>query len=67
MKGRWVIQVLPPVIVVRGLKAGDRLRDAGLKPLWGTTARGWVLDARHLRDVIAVAERDRISYRIEDA
>lgn len=64
MKGRWVVTHRPPIVLVRGLQAGDRLRAWGLKPLWSTISRGWVVDDRHLSDVLACAEHERIWYRV---
>lgn len=52
-------------MVVRGYRGGDISRDAGARPLWSTTQRGWVCLAEHAADIVAVAEhqRRRIVYR----
>ncbi len=39
-----------------GHAARDLAREFGLKPLWSSYARGYVIDARHVADLIAYAE-----------
>lgn len=64
MSAAWVIEHRRPTIVVRGFKADDRLRTWGYKPLWSVSAKGWVVDDRHLRDIIARAEREHVQHRV---
>lgn len=55
------------IIVVRGFKAGARLKASGVgKPLYSTPAGGWMLDRRHLPDLEAWLESRRIGYTVID-
>lgn len=67
MTGHWVVTHRAPVVLVRGLGSGDRLRAWGLKPLWSATGNGHVIDDRHLSDVLIRAELEQISVRAEGA
>jgi hypothetical protein len=60
----FVIEERAKVFVVRGFRAADVLRSAGYKPLWSVTAQGWVLDVKHLPDVVALLEWRNIDVRI---
>jgi hypothetical protein len=55
------------IIVVRGFKAGARLKASGIgKPIYSTTAGGWLLDRKRLPDLEAWLESRRIGYVIDD-
>lgn len=60
---RYVIEVDDRVILVRGLKAGQILRDAGLKPMWSHVRKGHVLDRHHLPTVCLLIELAGGRYR----
>lgn len=63
----WIVETQDRVILVRGWQAADVLREAGMKPLWSVTGRGWVLDDKRLPDVVALAEWRNIGVRIVEA
>lgn len=63
MGRRYVIEVDDRVILVRGYRAGEILRDAGMKPLWSHIGRGWVLDRDRLPDVALCIELHGGTYR----
>lgn len=54
------------VILVKGWKAGDLCREAGMKPMWSAIAKGHVLDDKHLADVVALCEWQGIGVRVLD-
>ena len=66
---RYVIEInrADKIILVRGFKAGDLLRRHGMKPLWSTVSRGWVLDLRRLPDVRAVCDASAVTVREVEA
>jgi len=47
------------VALVRGLGAKQLILQAGHKPLWSGTGRGWCIDAQHVPDVDACAQLER--------
>ena len=55
---RWTLRVdvEPDQVIVRGWRAVDILRSAGLRPLWSARQRGWVLDNRRAADAVAAVE-----------
>lgn len=60
MRGRrtaWVVES-DRIILVKGFRVADVLRDAGFKPLYLGTRQAFSLDHRHLADVLAVLERE---------
>ena len=44
------------VVLLKGYGVRELARELGLKPLYSATRKGWVVDARHLPDVVAFAE-----------
>lgn len=55
------------IIVVRGFKAGARLKASGIrKPIYSTATGGWMLDRKRLPDLEAWLESRRIGYTIVD-
>lgn len=55
------------IIVVRGFKAGARLKASGIgKPIYSTPAGGWMLDRKRLPDLEAWLESRRIGYTVVD-
>jgi hypothetical protein len=65
----FVIETNTPakVLLVRGHHAGDLCREAGMKPLWSPSGKGWCLDLHRLPDVAALCEWQNIAYRITEA
>lgn len=60
MRGRrkaWVAES-DRIILIKGPRVADTLRDAGYRPIFLGTQRAYSLDHRHLADVMAVLERD---------
>jgi hypothetical protein len=55
----------PPIIVVRGWRASDLLREAGLKSTFSASAGGWMLDQPKLPDLLAFLQRRNIGATIE--
>ena len=53
--------------VVSGWKAGQLCRDADKRPIYSASAGGWILDSRHLADVLALAQLCRIEVTIRSA
>jgi len=43
----------PPIIVVRGWRVSDLLREAGMKATFSGSAGGWMLDQPKLPDLLA--------------
>lgn len=62
--GRWLIVHRPPLVLIKGRRAGDILRRHGFKPLWSVTGKGWVVDDEHLADVAAIAALRTLGYRV---
>lgn len=56
------------VIIVRGY-VRDILRSAGLKPLWSSVTKGFVLDVGKMPDALAALEYAglRVTVRVRDA
>lgn len=54
------------IIVVRGFKAGQRLRDSGLKAIYSVPAGGWMLDRKRLPDLLAYLDSRNIGSRVID-
>lgn len=54
------------IIVVRGFKAGGRLKASGLKAIYSTPLGGWMLDKARLPDLMAWLESRRIGYTVLD-
>jgi hypothetical protein len=44
--------------LVRGWDAKELVEAAGHRPLWSGSGRGWVVDARHVPDVEALAQHE---------
>ena len=63
---RLRIEVEERVIIVRGWRAGDLARDAGLKPLWSPVTSGWTLDRRRLPDLLAFLETRNVPVEVDD-
>lgn len=61
-----VIKIDDSILVVRGFKAGQRLRESGLKAVYGTTVGGWMLDRRRLSDLLAYLDSRNIAARVVD-
>lgn len=64
-RARINIKVDGTVIGVRGWRAADHLRAAGKRPVFSGTS-GWMLDRRHLGDVLAYFEHQHITVVITD-
>lgn len=60
------IAVDEKIIVVRGFKAGQRLKDSGLKAIYSVPAGGWMLDRRRLADLLAYLQSRNITASIVD-
>lgn len=54
------------IIVVRGFKAGARLKASGFKAIYSTPSGGWMLDKGRLPDLLAWLESRRIGYTVVD-
>ena len=54
------------IFVVRGFKAGQRLKASGLKAIYGTTAGGWMLDHIRLPDLLAYLDSRNIAHVLVD-
>jgi hypothetical protein len=64
-RARISIRVDDKMISVRGWRAADHLRSAGKRPVFSGTS-GWMLDRRHLGDVLAYFESRNITVVITD-
>lgn len=53
-------------LVVRGWRAADLAREAGLRPVYSGVSRGWLLDVRRLSDLVAFLESRNVPVVIED-
>lgn len=51
---------------VKGWKAGDLIRDAGVRPIWSHVSRCFMLDQRRLPDLIAYLEYRNITALVHD-
>lgn len=54
------------IIVIRGFKAGQRLKDSGLKAIYSVPAGGWMLDHKRLPDLLAYLDSRNIGSRVID-
>lgn len=46
------------VALVKGWGAKELVQNAGHKPLWSGSGRGWVVNTRHVPDVEALAQHE---------
>jgi hypothetical protein len=53
------------IVLLKGYGARDLARDLGLKPLYSGVGKGWVLDAKHLPDIVAFAEWQNLVVRVK--
>ncbi|MDP9822775.1 hypothetical protein [Nocardioides massiliensis] len=63
---RITIELDRPLMIVRGWRAGDLAREAGLRPIWSGVSSGWMLDASRLPDLSAYLESRNIPVVIDD-
>lgn len=58
MSRRWTLSVAyePPVVVVRGWRGGEVLRNAGLHPFYSKPSGGWICDEERGPNVLAAVE-----------
>lgn len=54
------------VAFARGRKVADRLREAGLKPLYSARCRAFMIDARRLPDALAALQSRNVAVRVVD-
>ena len=54
-------------MVLRGYRAAELARDAGLKPIWAGSARGWILDLHRLTDLAAYLDYRGVEYFVTEA
>lgn len=64
--GAITVRVDGSLAIWRGWKVSARLREAGLKPVYLTTAGGYAVDAHRLADALAYFESRRIAVVVED-
>lgn len=65
MNAGLTITIDDKIVVVRGFKAGNRLKASGVgRPLYSTPLGGWMLDRKRLPDLEAWLESRRIGYTI---
>ena len=62
---RIAIKVEERMFSVRGWRAVDHLREAGKRPVFSGSC-GWMLDRRHLGDVLAYFDSKNIGVTITD-
>lgn len=62
-----VVDVDDALAVVRGLKAGQRLKASGMKAVYSAAAGGWMLDAKRLPDLLAYLQSRSIGVDVRDA
>lgn len=55
----------PPIIVVRGWRVSDLLREAGLKATFSGSAGGWMLDQPRLPDLLAFLQRRNVGVTLD--
>lgn len=48
------------VVVVTGWQVGSLLANAGLRPIYVATVKGWMLDRHRAGDVLAILQRHGI-------
>lgn len=61
------VSVESRVIVVTGWQVARVLTDAGLKPIYAGTVKGWMLDRHRLGDVLAALENKGIVVDVGEA
>lgn len=64
---RAAVEAGADTVVVRGHGVRDALRRARLRPIYAGTVQGWMLDRRHLDDVMVTLERAGYAVRLEDS
>lgn len=53
------------IVVLRGWRAAQLARQAGLKPTYSGTVQGWMLDTNRLPDLVAWLESRNVRYELE--
>ena len=54
------------VILCKGWRIGDLLREGGWRPIYLGSLGAWSLDSRHLEDVVAYFESRRMVVHLSD-
>ena len=54
------------IVVVRGFKAGNRLKASGVKAVYSASAGGWMVDRARLADLLAFLQSRNIGHAVVD-
>lgn len=63
-RGRVIIHEDGNVLILRGWRAADLAREAGLRPLYVGTVGGWMLDAHRLPQLVAWLEHRNVRHEL---
>lgn len=66
MSGRTItITAKDNIVILRGWRVAELARQAGLRPTFAGTVRGWMLDANRLPDLVAHLDYQNVRYVLE--
>lgn len=66
-RNRLTITTDDRIAVVRGWRARDLVREAGLKSIFSASAGGWMIDQPKLGDLLAYLDERNITAHLVDA
>ena len=60
------LTVEPKRLLVKGWKMGEVMRDGGFRGIYVGTVKAWIVDPRHMHDLIAYCEYRNITLHVAE-